>query len=340
MSSFIITTASGFEGKARAELRRLLGELSAESLFMKGNLLLEVELPEERVVAELQAAETEHIARVVPIHSRERISKDRGSLDTLSLAAADLNRIQASDTFVVKCNRRGDHDFTSMDVARAVGMHLEEQTGAEAMPPDTPTKIVSLEIYQDHAFVGVSPPETLLTKQIKKSRKYAPGTRPLNRAEHKLKEALKSFDIELRPTDRALDLGAAPGGWTKVLAARVAEVVAVDPAELHESVTALENVVHLRCRAEELLAREVERFDVIVNDMNIEPEDSASLMCAMEPLLKPGALAVMTMKFFTRSWARQIKAVTAILEERYTDIQVRHLPHNKQESTAVMRLKG
>lgn len=37
----------------------------------------------------------------------------------------------------------------------------------------------------------------------------------------------------------AVDVGAAPGGWTKVLAARCRAVIAVDPAALADSVQQL-----------------------------------------------------------------------------------------------------
>jgi 23S rRNA U2552 (ribose-2'-O)-methylase RlmE/FtsJ len=48
----------------------------------------------------------------------------------------------------------------------------------------------------------------------------------------------------------SIDLGAAPGAWTEVLAEMTQEVViAVDPAELSAACLALPNVRHVRCNS-------------------------------------------------------------------------------------------
>ena len=54
----------------------------------------------------------------------------------------------------------------------------------------------------------------------------------INRAEYKLKEALQIFRIDLKQHKRALDIGAAPGGWTHYLSQHGIKVVAVDNAFL------------------------------------------------------------------------------------------------------------
>lgn len=51
---------------------------------------------------------------------------------------------------------------------------------------------------------------------------------PINRAEFKIKEAVKFFNIDLSSVKRELDIGAAPGGWTHYLSKRGIKVVAVD----------------------------------------------------------------------------------------------------------------
>ncbi len=44
----------------------------------------------------------------------------------------------------------------------------------------------------------------------------------------------------------AVDVGAAPGGWTRLLARACAPVYAIDPANLDPDVVALPNVVHIK----------------------------------------------------------------------------------------------
>ncbi|GAB4820046.1 hypothetical protein N2152v2_007092 [Parachlorella kessleri] len=73
----------------------------------------------------------------------------------------------------------------------------------------------------------------------------------LSKAAGKLAEALEVAQFQSN-SGLAVDLGAAPGGWTAFLAKRVRRVVAIDPAPLDPR--ALQhNVTHLACRAEQAL---------------------------------------------------------------------------------------
>jgi len=54
----------------------------------------------------------------------------------------------------------------------------------------------------------------------------------VNRAEYKLKEAVEAFGIDLSMHKMALDIGAAPGGWSDYLLQHGTKVVAVDNALL------------------------------------------------------------------------------------------------------------
>ncbi|HSK24819.1 MAG TPA: SAM-dependent methyltransferase [Egicoccus sp.] len=65
---------------------------------------------------------------------------------------------------------------------------------------------------------------------------------PPSRAYLKLWEAFARLRRQPEAGDRCLDLGAAPGGWTWLLARSGAEVVAVDKAPLADEVAALPNV--------------------------------------------------------------------------------------------------
>jgi len=179
-------------------------------------------------------------------------------------------------------------------------------------------------------------------KELKVTRKYAPGERPLNRALWKIKEALSEFEITLPPDAWVLDLGSAPGGWVSVLAERAARVVAVDPAELDPSVAALPNVEHLKVRAEELLDRPEFQgcFDLLTCDMNVDPADAAALLCRLAPMLKPGAPAIMTIKYMTPRRGEHERTARRVLSAEYEGLVIKHLPHNAQETTAAMRRKG
>jgi len=57
-------------------------------------------------------------------------------------------------------------------------------------------------------------------------------------------------------------------------------------------------------------------------------------------LLRPGAQAVMTVKYVTRQRRRHEREAREILSGEYQDIRFRRLPHNALETTIAMRRKG
>lgn len=338
VSAFVVTTASGLEARARSELRKILGAAHFGDLFLKGNILLLSDLPEAEAAARVRDAETTYVGHLSPVQFRFTMPNGVPDYDAWAAEIAGTGALGPGKTFTVRCNRRGSHDWHSRDLEKTLALAVERTTGAQGEYLIATDFIISVEVYQDIAFVGISPSDHVVKKEIKEKRKYAPGERPLNRAQWKLQEALREFDIIPHPDARALDIGSAPGGWASVLAGLCAEVVAVDPADLAPSVAALANVRHLRLRAEELagMADELGEFDLLANDMNMDPDESARLMCRLAGLLKDGARAVMTIKFVTGRRREHEREAREILAERYDDIRIRRLPHNKMETTAAM----
>ncbi|MGC9317311.1 MAG: SAM-dependent methyltransferase [Armatimonadota bacterium] len=333
--TLLITAPRGWELEARQEVRRLLPGARVRSLFIPGNLMAVPEGEVADALDVLAGAETQTVGRVTPVQLRVEIGPESRWLASMQDAAGRLPPPDQERSFKVACNRRGEHEFTSRDVELALADVFVTPDG----PPvdlEEPQQVLSVEIFQDLAFMGMNAAEHLLRKQLRRMRRWAPGERPISRAELKLREAIDEFGLKLPAGGRALDLGAAPGGWTRVLADQMAEVVAVDPADLDERVSALPNVTHIRSRAEELDAERLGRFEVLTNDMNLGPEDSAQLMCETAELLVRGGVAVMSIKFVTRHRARHVREVRRILADSYTDIRVRRMPHNARETTAVM----
>lgn len=73
-----------------------------------------------------------------------------------------------------------------------------------------------------------------------------------SRAKHKLQEVCDSLQLAFPPGSAAIDIGAAPGGWTDLLAGdKQLHVYAVDPAELDPQVAALQGVTHIKKVAED-----------------------------------------------------------------------------------------
>jgi len=331
---YLFTVSAGFETEAKKEIKRLIPKASVYSLFFKGNLLVKCPSSVDLSVT-LREAETKYIGRIFPVEKVVKISKSHESLKRICREIVRLDKLRKGETFVVRCRRRGRHDFTSQDVERELGALLEKTSGA-IVDLKKPLKVVTIQIFQDQAFIGVFRTDEIITKEIKIFKKYESGERPLTRAEHKIKEAISIFNLEIKRDFRVLDLGAAPGGWTKVLAGLASTVVAVDPADLDPSVEALPNVVHLKCKAEEIPS-DIGKFDLVVNDMNLDPAESARIMIGLAKLLKKNSAALMTVKFVTRNRKKHVAQALEILKAKYRDFVVKRLPHNRYETTIFMR---
>jgi tRNA acetyltransferase TAN1 len=332
-SRLIVTVAAGFEAEAKREIEGLIPGSKVRSLFFKGNLLVESPWNETEVANKLKESETLYLGRIFPVDMKITITPEKGSIARFYEPL--IGKLKPEDSFAVRCQRRGNHAFSSRDVERDLGRRLEEATGA-AVDLKNPKKIVVVQIFQSIAYLGLTDARNLIVKPIQVSRKYAKGERPFTRAEHKIREAVEVFNIKIKPDFEVLDLGSAPGGWTKVLASSAKKVVAVDPAALDDKVERLPNVVHLRCKAEEV-PDNVGLFDLVTNDMNLAPVESARTMVAIAAFLKKGGFAVMTVKFVTRNRKKHVEEAIGILKSQYENFKARRLSHNRYETTLFMQ---
>jgi hypothetical protein len=60
-------------------------------------------------------------------------------------------------------------------------------------------------------------------------------------------------------------------------------------------------------------------------------------MCNLAKLLKPHGIAIMTVKFVTRERKKHIAAAENVLSKCFKDFKTKRLPHNKLETTIMMR---
>jgi 23S rRNA (cytidine2498-2'-O)-methyltransferase len=82
-----------------------------------------------------------------------------------------------------------------------------------------------------------------------------PGSLPadkVSRAWLKLDEAIATFAIPLQAGERAVELGAAPGGSCQRLLESGLSVVGIDPAVIAESVTSNPQFAHWRMRSRDV----------------------------------------------------------------------------------------
>jgi 23S rRNA (cytidine2498-2'-O)-methyltransferase len=168
-------------------------------------------------------------------------------------------------------------------------------------------------------------------------RRFAREEGQISRAEFKLLEALETFAITLPHHGTALDLGAAPGGWTRVLRQRGQYVTAVDPGELDPRLQDDKGIRHRRMTAEDYLRSEPDPFDLIVNDMRMDARDSARLMLSYVRYLYPHGVAIMTVKLPEANRAPLLDHALRLLRQAYEVVGARQLFHNRSEVTVALR---
>jgi 23S rRNA (cytidine2498-2'-O)-methyltransferase len=161
----------------------------------------------------------------------------------------------------------------------------------------------------------------------------------ISRAEFKLEEALRTFNIRLPPIGTAVDFGAAPGGWTRILRSHGLKVTAVDPADLDPRLAKDRGIRHLRTTAGEFLRGNPPPFDVVVNDMRMDAELSSELMARAAARLAPHGVGVLTLKTGSHRVLDTVDRSLHVLRSVYDLVGARQLHHNRQEVTVALRKK-
>src|SRR5437762_7499992 len=135
---------------------------------------------------------------------------------------------------------------------------IAEETGAvESIKK--PQVVVSLLCTMEKAYLGISLTTDNLSDWPGGARHFAHLPEQISRAEFKLLEALEVFGVTLPSQGLALDLGAAPGGWTRILLEAGMQVVAVDPAKLDSRLERRPHLEHYRGYAEDYLEEALKR---------------------------------------------------------------------------------
>jgi 23S rRNA (cytidine2498-2'-O)-methyltransferase len=199
--------------------------------------------------------------------------------------------------------------------------------------------VVSCFVSQRMVLVGLNRLADSLTDWPGGRMRLARSDERVSRSEFKLEEAIRTFHLDLRPGGQALDLGASPGGWTRILRQYDQEVWSVDPGALDPRLDADRRIHHVGTTAGEFFRRNQLRFDVVVNDMRMDQVMSARVMLDAVPHLRRGALAVVTLKGGGRNPLDAARRGMDVLSKEYDVLHARQLHHNRREITVVARAR-
>lgn len=196
--------------------------------------------------------------------------------------------------------------------------------------------IISVFAAASAVYMGITKPEHNISDWNGGAVRFQKEEGQISRAKFKLLEAEKVFGIDFTSFRRALDIGAAPGGWTSFLLERGLDVTAVDPAKLHPTVLASPRLTYIQKNAGNVQFKE-NQFDLLVCDMSWSPKLTAKLVSELLYCLTPGGTAVITVKLLTKKPMALIQEVMTTFQEASLQIQhAKQLFHNRDEITLYM----
>ncbi len=329
----ILTADSRFADAALAELHLSRPAAQVQQKLTEGVWLVNVPGGFWALAEEWRQQPPIFVRHMCPV----MLSMDAADQDLAIHIVAELgDYLDPTATFSVQTRIFGAAPYKPFDLNRKLATAVQEITGTP-LDVRSPTQILSVVADGRSLYAGISLAIHNLSNWAGGMRRFAREKGQVSRAEFKLLEAIEVFGIPLPTGGRALDLGAAPGGWTRVLHARQQVVTAVDPAPLHPSLARQPAIRYEPLTAEAYLAQGPETFHLIVNDMRQDARDSARLMAQFAAYLQPGGTAVMTLKLPEYGYDTIITESFNILARAYTLLGARHLFHNRREITVCLQ---
>lgn len=283
------------------------------------------------------------VRHICPVHVHAPLREDATDLDILGQYAGTelLALLDGQIPFSVQTRLLTEVDYRPFAVNDAVAAVVQDVTGAP-LDVRSPQQVVSIVIVRNaqsqlEALMGVSTVVENLSDWAGGVRRFAREEGQISRSEFKLLEAIDVFGLELPARSTALDLGASPGGWTRVLRNLDIYVTAVDPGELDPRLKSDRGIRYRAMTAEVYLRSEPDPFDLIVNDMRMDARDSARMLARFARYLYPQGMVITTLKLPQHQARPILDHALLILGEVYEIVGVRQLFHNRSEVTVVLR---
>jgi 23S rRNA (cytidine2498-2'-O)-methyltransferase len=345
----IVTAHPEFASKSVVELKQLDKRLTRIEELAPGVTLCGT--PDVTALMRLAAKErpifVRHLAPVQTIANLSNTTQDLAELARAIAQLPGLALLERGTHFSVQTRLAQTEEtqekrpYSSGQINQALAEMLTEETGAiEAVKK--PQVIVSLLCTIDKGYIGISTAEENLSSWPGGARRFAQTPEQISRAEFKLLEALEVFGVTLPPQGHALDLGAAPGGWTRLLLEAGLNVVAVDPANLDPRLTRVKRMEHYRGYAEnyiDLAIRKAIRFDVIVNDMRMDAREAARQLAKASLCLQADGFMISVLKLPHAAPGIDplinLNEALHILSKHFSLVQALQLFHNRQEVTVI-----
>jgi 23S rRNA (cytidine2498-2'-O)-methyltransferase len=348
-SLLVVTAQPEFLDAGLDELKHFDKSLKSGELLAPGIALCTVPGSSAlmRLAAEQRPIFVRHLA---PVQAIVNLANTEHDIAELALAIAGLPTFEmlergqyfAVQTRIVQTDEKPvERPYSSGRLNQLLAEALAEETGAvESIK--RPRIVVSVLCTAQKGYLGISTVKENLSDWPGGMRHFAQKPEQISRAEFKLLEALETFGITLPAHGRGLDLGAAPGGWTRLLLEADMSVVAVDPARLDPRLAGHAHLEHYRGYAEVYLEDAIKKhrsFDVITNDMRMDAREAARMLVQAAKCLRTDGFIISTLKLPHTTYEidplKNLKAALSLLQKHFGIVQAHQLFHNRQEVTVI-----
>lgn len=294
-----------------------------------------------KIVSEVHNNGFIFLQHIHPFMVQEKINGDASDFGVYAgMLEAIIAHISKDDNVICQCRIDSSYimDYSNRELTSLLGSTLENK--GYSVSPSNATIAISLTIFRNTAFMGISYIEDNLSDWTGGVLFYSKTNDIICRAEFKIEEAFKVFGIKISGGMKALDLGAAPGGWTHYLSKQGIQVDAVDPADLENSVLKSPGVVHYKMLAQQFVEENQGKcYDIMVNDMKMDTNKSVEITCEMSKQLKKDGICLLTLKLPKSNIQKRINSAKIMLSKKFEIIQIRQLYYNRSEVTICARNK-
>ena len=336
----ILTSSPAAKIIALRELQSSVPGVQLVDWLAPGIGLVELPTDWDSLASHLREQPPVFTRHICPAQVRIPLNSTQTDLDELAQACDQLvNYLDPMRTLSIQTRiMGGDRPYGNYDV-NVLLSDIFVKRGVR-LDVRRPEQVVSVVLTHEVGFLGLSLSADNLSDWAGGARRFKREDDQVSRSEFKLLEALDVFGMSLPSGGHALDLGAAPGGWTRILRKHDMTVTAVDPGDMDPHIARDSGVRHVRMIAQSFLRGTSEKYDVILNDMHMDSSYSARVIVAAGRNLAKGGWALLTLELPSGAMDYAAADALEILRDRYSIIGARQLFHNRNEVTVAVESFG
>ncbi|MBO3839894.1 MAG: THUMP domain-containing protein [Thermoproteota archaeon] len=151
---FLLTFPVGIEDIVKEEIKEKIGLCIIEEnpLNVPGKTIIQLPESEKNIVSSLRSVDS-----IVEYLGSFEINKDRNALNKICQEISNIEfpeDFRNASSFRVTCERKGEHDYTSMDVEKAIGKVLVDKYRLKVKLEDFEANVF-VEIIDNSCFIGL-----------------------------------------------------------------------------------------------------------------------------------------------------------------------------------------